>query len=171
MRNLRYAISFIFMPTLLSTVDAVAAGDDLLSVDRTVVIQIVIFIASIFILNALVFRPFIRLIDRREKLTKGAIEEARELEEKVKEIIEEYDAKLGEARAQAQEERSKILREAETASEGIIAKARQEAAGVIEEAKTKLEADTGRIKEKLKGDVELLAKDIASKILGKEAGV
>lgn len=159
------------MFTLLSAVEAYAAGDDLLSVDKTVVIQIVIFIAAIFILNALVFKPFIRLIDRREKLTRGAIEEARELEEKVKEILEEYDAKLGEARAQAQEERSKILREAETASEGIIAKARQEAAGVIEEAKTKLEADTVRIKEKLKADVELLAREIASKILGKEAGV
>ena len=171
MRQTGYAIALTFTFTLLSVVNAAAAGDDLLSVDKTVFIQIIIFIAAIFILNTLVFKPFIKLIDRREKLTRGAIDEARELEEKVKEIIEEYDAKLVEARAQAQEERSKILREAETASEGIISKARQEAVGIIEEAKTKLEADTGRIKEKLKGDVELLAKDIASKILGKEAGV
>ncbi|MEQ9619462.1 MAG: ATP synthase F0 subunit B [Deltaproteobacteria bacterium] len=171
MRRTKYAVLFTFILIILTAVDAAAAGEDLLSVNKTVFIQIVIFLAAIFVLNALVFKPFIKLIDRREKLTRGAIEEARELEEKVKEIIEEYDAKLSEARARAQEERTKILREAETAAEGIISEARQEASGVIEEAKSKLEADTGRIKEKLKGDVELLARDIASKILGKEAGV
>lgn len=171
MKHAKYAIAFTYIFTLLPVVDAAAAGEDLLSVNKTVFIQILIFIAAIFILNALVFKPFIRLIDRRDKLTRGAIEEAGELEKKVKEIIEEYGVKLSEARALAQEERTQIIREAEKASEGIISKARQEASGVIEEAKTKLEADTGKIKEKLKGDVELLAKDIASKILGKEAGV
>jgi hypothetical protein len=35
----------------------------------------------------------------------------------------------------------------------------------------KLEAETEVIKEKLKGDVQLLSKEIATKVLGREAGV
>lgn len=146
------------------------ASEDLLSVNKTVFIQIVIFIIAIFILNTLVFKPFMELIDRRDKLTKGSIKEARELEEKVKQIILEYEARLNEARAQAQEERNKIVREAETAAAGIVAKTREETGALIDDAKRKIEAEAGVIKEKLKGDVQLLSKEIASKILGREAG-
>jgi len=111
------------------------------------------------------------LIDRRDKLTKGAIKEAKELEEKVKEIILEYEAKLNEARAQALEERHKIVREGESAAAAIISKTREETAGLLDDAKRKLEAEAEVIKEKLKGDVQLLSKEIAAKVLGREAGV
>lgn len=166
----KYLIFFSLIISLFVASSAFAA-EDLLSVNKTVFIQIILFLIAIFILNSLVFKPFIQLIDRRHKLTRGAIEEAEELEHKVKEIIQEYDLKLAEARAAAQEERNKILREAETVSSGIITKAREDAGVVLEEAKAKLEKEAEQMKEKLRGDVDLLAKDIASKILGKGAGV
>ena len=164
-------VSAVSLMLLLISASQAFAAEDLLSVNKTVIIQIVIFIAAIFILNTLVFKPFMKLIDRREKLTKGAIREARELEEKVKEIILEYEAKLNDARAQAQEERNKIVREAEAAASLIISKTREETAGLLDEAKKKLESESEVIKEKLKGDVQLLSKEIASRILGREAGV
>lgn len=167
MNTKKYKIAFFLLFSHLFASNALAA-EDLLSVNKTVIIQIIIFIAAIFILNALVFKPFLSLIDRRHKLTRGAIEEAEELERKVKGIIEEYDQKLAEARAQAQEERSKIVQEAESASSAMISKAREEAEGILEEAKGKLETEASVMKEKLKGEVQLLAKDIASKVLGKE---
>jgi len=163
-------ISAASLLLLFITASRAFASEDLLSVDKTVLIQIVIFIAAIYILNTLVFKPFIGLIDRRDKLTKGAIKEARELEEKVKGIILEYEAKLNEARAQAQEERTKIVREGESAAAAIISKTRGETAGVLDEAKKKLEDETEIIKEKLKGDVQLLSKEVASKVLGREVG-
>jgi F-type H+-transporting ATPase subunit b len=162
------AVSFLLIVTAASQA---SASEDLLSVNKTVFIQIVIFIAAIFILNALVFKPFLELIDRRDRLTKGAIKEAKELEEKVREIILEYEAKLNEARAQAQEERSRIVREGEAAASGIIAKTREETASLLDEAKKKLESDTEAIKDRLRGDVQMLSKEIASKVLGREAGV
>ena len=164
-------VSAVSLMLLLISASQAFAAEDLLSVNKTVIIQIVIFIAAIFILNTLVFKPFMKLIDRREKLTKGAIGEAKELKEKVKEIILEYEAKLNDARAQAQEERNKIVREAEAAASEIISKTREETAGLLDEAKKKLESESEVIKEKLKGDVQLLSNEIASRILGREAGV
>jgi len=147
------------------------ASEDLLSVNKTVFIQIVIFIIAIYILNTLVFKPFMDLIDRRDKLTKGSIKEAKELEEKVKQIILEYEARLNEARALAQEERTKIVREAEAAAAGIVSRTREETGALLDEAKKKIEAEAEVIKEKLKGDVQTLSREIASKILGREASV
>ena len=160
----------LLMIVFSATTQAFASGEDLLSVNKTVFIEIVIFIASIFILNALVFKPFMELIDRRDKLTKGSIKEAKELEEKVRQIILDYEAKLNEARAQAQEERNKIVREAEAAAAGIVAKTREETGALIDDAKKKIESEAEIIKEKMKGDVQILSKEIASKILGREAG-
>jgi len=169
--NQKKFIPAVSLFLFLTAASQAFASEDLLSVNKTVIIQIAIFIAAIYILNTLVFKPFIELIDRRDKLTKGAIKEAKELEEKVKEIILEYEAKLNEARAQALEERHKIVREGESAAAAIISITREETAGLLDDAKKKLEAETEIIKEKLKGDVQLLSKEITTKVLGREAGV
>ena len=162
---------YLSMFVIVFSVNAHAASEDLLSVNYTVFIQLVIFLLAIYILNKLVFKPFINLVDRRDKLTRGAIEEAHELEEKVKAIIEEYDLKLSEARSLAIDERNKIIQEGQNVAGEIIGKAREETGVLMDEAKTKLEADTKEIKEKIKGDIDSLAGDIASKVLGKEVRI
>lgn len=162
--------NFILCLSLLSVIasSAYAASGDLLSVNYTVFIQIVIFLIAIYILNKLIFKPFLGLVDRRDKLTRGAIEEAHELEEKVKAIIEEYDTKLHEARTLAIEERNKLIQEGQNVAQEILGEARNETGALLDEAKVKLEADTKEIKEKIKGDIDGLAGEIATKVLGKE---
>lgn len=164
---------FIFysLALVVVTSNAHAASEDLLSVNYTVFIQIVIFLIAIFILNKLVFKPFLNLVDRRDMLTRGAIEEAHELEDKVKAIIEEYDQKLSEARTLAVEERNKLVLEGQAVAGEILGKAREETGVLLEDAKAKLEADTKEIKDNIKGDIDGLAADIASKVLGKEVGI
>jgi len=168
--HLKQFIFFSLSLVILSS-NAYAASEDLLSVNYTVFIQIIIFLIAIFILNKLVFKPFLNLVDRRDMLTRGAIEEAHELEDKVKAIIEEYDLKLNEARDLAIEERNKLIIEGQTVATEVIGRAREETGVLLEEAKTKLEAETKEIKEKIKGDIDELATDIASKVLGKEVGI
>ena len=164
---------FIFysLALVVITSNAHAASEDLLSVNYTVFIQIVIFLIAIFILNKLVFKPFLNLVDRRDMLTRGAIEEAHELEDKVKSIIEEYDQKLSEARVLAIEERNKLVLEGQAVATEILGKAREETGALLEDAKAKLEADTKEIKNNIKGDIDGLASDIASKVLSKEVGI
>ncbi|MGH7890227.1 MAG: ATP synthase F0 subunit B [Thermodesulfobacteriota bacterium] len=147
--------------------DALAA-EDILSVDKTLIIQIIIFVAAIFILNSLLFKPLLELLGRREKLTSGTIEEAKQLGEKVEQIINEYKMKLNEARSLAMEERNEIRRHAQTAYEDAVKKAREEAQAVMEESKVRLQSETKEIKEKVRSDIAVLARDMVSRILGKE---
>ena len=106
--------------------DSAFAGDELLSLDKSVIIQFVIFIASIFILNSLFFKPLLGISDRRENLTKGTVKEANELSEKVQQIIGDYEAKIGDARSEASEKRAELRREAQLAAEGMISEVRKE---------------------------------------------
>ncbi|MBI2485864.1 MAG: ATP synthase F0 subunit B [Deltaproteobacteria bacterium] len=163
----RMILFFILIALLISTFNARAA-EDILSVDKTLIIQIIIFVAAIFILNSLLFKPLLELVVRREKLTTGTIEEANQLGKKVEQIINEYNVKLNEARTQAMEERNEIRRQAQSAYDDIVKKAKEEAQTLLEEAKAKLQSETKEIKEKVRSDIEVLAREMASRILGKE---
>ncbi len=159
---------FVLTILVISTANAKAA-EELLKIDKTLIIQIVIFVATIFILNSLLFKPLLQLVERREKLTTGRIKEAKELEGKVKQIMKEYKTKLDEVRARALEERNEIRRGAQAAAQEMIGKAREEAQALLEEAKARLELEAKEIRAKIKPDIEVLAREVASQILGREA--
>ncbi len=145
-----------------------SASEDILKVDKTLFVQLIIFIAAIFILNSLLFKPLIQLVDRREKLTTGTIAEAKRIREELEKIRDEYSSRLNEARSQAVLERSEIRRQAQLSSEEINKRAREENQAFLDESTKRLESETREIEEKIKPTIEILAKDVASIILKKE---
>ena len=91
---------FVFVVLALSSC-SFKVGEGLISFDQTLLLQFAIIIATLYILNVLLFQPLLSLLDRREKLTRGTVEEARELTEKADKIIEDYNNKLNDARVEA----------------------------------------------------------------------
>lgn len=158
---------FILTILFVSVSDA-GAAEELLKVDKTLIIQLIIFIATIFILNSLLFKPLLGLLEKREKLTAGRIREAKELGDKVERITREYRAKLDEVRAKATEERNEIRRKAHAAAEDLIGKAHKEALALLEEARSKLELEAKEIREKIKPEIAVLAREMALQILGRK---
>ncbi len=161
-------VLILVLSILLISVSDAGAAEELLKIDKTLIVQIIIFIAAIFILNSLLFKPLLGLIERRERLTTGRIKEAKELRERVEQIEKEYRAKLDEIRAKAMEERNEMRREAQAAAEDLIEKAHREAQALLEEAQSKLELEAKEIRERIKPEIEVLAHEIALKILGRK---
>ncbi len=163
---------FIFLLFLLPFIHvslAIGAEEDgLLTLNKTLIIQTIIFIGAVFTLNELIFKPFLRLAEKRNELTAGAIEEAEEVEKKTENVISEYEAKINEAREEALEERNEIRREAQTKAEGMIEEARGESQKLIEEAKAKIERESKETWQKIKPDVEVIAREMSSRVLGRE---
>jgi F-type H+-transporting ATPase subunit b len=153
---------------LLMITSNASASEDILKVDKTLFVQLIIFIVAIFILNSLLFKPLIQLVDRREKLTTGTIAEAKRIREELEKIRDEYSSRLNEARSQAILERSEIRRQAQLSSEEIIKRAREENQAFLDESTKRLESETREIEEKIKPTIEILAKDVASIVLKKE---
>jgi F-type H+-transporting ATPase subunit b len=161
-------VLILVLSILLISVSDAGAAEELLKIDKTLIVQIIIFIAAIFILNSLLFKPLLGLIEKRERLTTGRIKEAKELRERVEQIEKEYRAKLDEIRAKAMEERNEMRREAQAAAEDLIEKAHREAQALLEEAQSKLELEAKEIRERIKPEIEVLAHEIALKILGRK---
>ena len=68
---------FVFIILTMSSC-SFKIGEGLISFDQTMLLQFAIILLALYILNALIFKPLLSLLDRREKLTKGTIEEAKE---------------------------------------------------------------------------------------------
>lgn len=160
-------LSNIFI-LFLGSVNAFAAGDDLLSVDKTILFQFVIVLLGLFIINKLILQPLLSLLERRDKLTKGTVDEARELTEKAENLISDYRQKIDEARTEANEKRAEIRKEAQLISEKMISEARDESHSTLESYKNELNTQVSNVKSKIKPEIENLAKEISDKVLSME---
>jgi len=160
---------YLVIIVLLSATDsAFASEDNILSLDKTLIIQLVIFVSAIFMLNKLLFKPLLELDSRRQKLTTGTISEAKELKIKAEETIKEYKEQMNIARAQVQEERNEIRKHAQASASEMITRARGEVNGLLDEARANIEKESQEMRDKVRPEVELIAKDVASRLINKE---
>lgn len=162
-------IVFVFLYAFLAQNHNVfAAGNDLLTVDKTILIQFLIFLIALYFLNSLFFKPMLDLADKREELTKGTVDEARDLTQKAEEVINEYNVKIEQARDEAFEKRAEIRKEGQVEAERLVSEARDHSQKSLESYQNELESHISKIKENVKPEIDLLAKEIASKVLEKE---
>lgn len=167
---MKFLSKFIYLLFIvLCTADNLYASEDILSINPTHLgIIAAIFVTSIIVFNKILFTPLMDLDEKREKLTSGTSSEAKELKLKAEQTIKEYSEKINEARGQVQEERNLIRKEAQTSAAEMIERARTETGAVLADATSKIEKEAHELREKIKPEIELIAKDIASKLINKE---
>jgi F-type H+-transporting ATPase subunit b len=138
--------------------------------DGTLFFHILLFLVMIAALNVLLYKPVLRVLEERERLTVGRRREARELLNLVDEKLGRYERALREARAEgyrllervraeAMEERQKRLSEVREEIAHLIAREKLEIAKQAEEAQRILEQESRRI-----------AAEIGRHILGRAVG-
>jgi F-type H+-transporting ATPase subunit b len=88
--------------------------------DYTIFIQIVTFIALIFILNILLYKPILNIIDRRKKQLQELENEVKLFNDSVEKRVAEYDEKLKKAKANASELKKEIIKEGADQAKKIV---------------------------------------------------
>ena len=140
----------------------------MISLNATLIIQIINFIFLMWFLNKFLFKPMLKVLDERKSRVENDFAKAKELEEKIEKGYENYKKELEEAKSKgasikisARDEATKILNEK-------LAHAKEEASKYIEEFKSQLEKNKEQIAAELEKDVENIAKSICSTLLGRE---
>ena len=160
---------YLLLMIIFSVTDNVLASEgNILSLDKTLIVQLVIFVSAIFMLNEFLFKPLLDLDARREKLTTGTVSEAHELKMKAEETVKEYRGKINAARAQVQDERNKIRKQAQTSASEMIAMTREEINTMLDEARDNIEKESSELREKIRPEIEIIARDVASRLINKE---
>ena len=144
------------------------AAHPLIDIDLTVVIQFALFLIMFAIGNAFLFQPYLKLRQRRKQGIDGARAEAEQMSAKADAELVDYEKKLGAARNRANEEGRKVRAEAAAHEKTVTDTSRAEAQKAIDEATTKMRAETDAARLQLLPQANTLARQIASKLLGRE---
>lgn len=154
------------------TISALLAASESLPVvdiDNTIFLQAILFLALFLILQALLFKPWLEIRERRTQRIGGAFADAETLRQQADEAMVSYESRLARAREQAIVSRSDSRRAAEQAEAELVAVARSQAAEQLDARKRELASQTETARAELQGRVDALAGDITQQILGRSA--
>lgn len=130
-------------------------------------IQFINFIVLLFILNALLYKPLRKILAERRKAIADAKDKGESVDSLVQQKMEQYEAKLRDARNEASAKRGDALNSALAEESAILEKARGEASASLESIKSKVAAEAASAREALKQQSEAISGEICEKILGR----
>jgi F0F1-type ATP synthase membrane subunit b/b' len=139
--------------------------------DYTIFIQVALFFATYFVLNSLVFKPYLALLKKRREQTIGLKEAAERDRAKAEELRGQYESFLKAEKkkiaAWADEERKKIQDDERTQ----IQSARDLATKANEVSRSVLAEETKKARSSLEASVNEFSSAIVSKMLGRKIQV
>jgi F-type H+-transporting ATPase subunit b len=154
---------------LLATLGVATAPQAInVDVDLTFVVQLVLFVGLTLILKPVLFDPMLKLFEERERRIDGAKVQARKIDEKSATALAKYEEEMAKARATATTEREKIRGEALQREQEILAAVRASAGKVLEDGKRAVHTEAERARAALKTDAQAIARELASRVLGRE---
>jgi F-type H+-transporting ATPase subunit b len=137
----------------------------MISLDFSVFYQIVLFLVLWAILSKILFRPYLAVLEERERETSGARHETDLLEHEGARLKAEYEEKLARAEAGANAAKEAILQEARQQREGIIGQAREEATRSLEKVRQEVETQLESERQRAMAEIGDMAREMVSKIL------
>jgi len=137
------------------------------NLDYTLFIQMVNFIVLVILLNAVIFKPILKLFDERNEKVEGAMDEALRLSEEAEKLMEEYERKISEARQQALQLVNEGRLQAVDSQKKALAKVRGEAEGQLKQLKERVDKEKGEASRVLERFAQVLSISIAECLLGR----
>jgi len=122
-----------------------------------------------FYLRFALFAPLRKVLKKREELTAGARKEAEAGMAAVERKIQEYDAKLRDARAEVYKEQEEIRRGWLASQAEQLGAARSQAEATVKQARFEIAQEAAAARTHLLETSSGLAEEIASSILGRRA--
>jgi F-type H+-transporting ATPase subunit b len=135
--------------------------------DYTLLIQMVIFLSLIFILNFLLYKPILSIIDRRKKQLEESENEIKLFNESVEKRVAEYEEKLKQAKIKGSELKKEIIQEGVNQAKNIVDVVRNEIPVLAREFQQKMDNEVQKAKLILDGHSKELSLEIARKVLGR----
>jgi F0F1-type ATP synthase membrane subunit b/b' len=129
----------------------------------------VIYGTCIFILNFLVFKPTLQLLETRKKLTVGLDDEAQYIKTQTLAKLNEYEMQIAEAKKLAKAAREDIIKSAELQQKEIIVLARRKSDEHISKIKDQIKDESGVALGKLRGESQAIANAVIEKLIDRRA--
>ncbi len=136
--------------------------------DLSVIAIIVLFFITVVAVDKILIQPLFKILEEREKNTKGLVEQSGKTLEYYTELFNKYQNSIREARLAAYKLQEQLRADSLRKRSDIINGAKGEAEKLIAEAKGNLNAAVQQTKASLSQEVHQIADTISSLILLKQ---
>ena len=147
-----------------------ALAGSVLSLDGSFLFIFISILCLIYILNHTLFKPINQVLDERERLGVGRLEEAKRLLSQHEDRLSKYEERLRAARAEAYGQLEAERREAQAVRARMIAEIKSETASQIEAAKQEILKQAASGKQTLEKEARAMAATISSHLLHRPVG-
>lgn len=139
----------------------------MIAIDGSVFIQIVNFLLLIWVLNIVLYKPIRRIVIQRKDKVQGLEEGIQTFSMDAIEKGDAFDAGIREARTRGLKEREKFLQEASAEEKEIIREINERAQADLAKVREKISKDAKGVMATLQQEVDVFAKSIGQKVLGR----
>jgi F-type H+-transporting ATPase subunit b len=153
-----------------SIVTVLALAGNVLALDGSFLFIFVSIFILIFILNHTLFKPINQVLDERERLGAGRLEEAKRMLVQYEQRVNRYEEQLRAARAEAYQQQETQRRESLSARQKMIAQVKDDAAHKVAAAKNEIADQTDNARKSLEREARAMASTISSQILQRPVG-
>ena len=135
--------------------------------DLSVIWVIGLVLALAVILDRLVFRPVLKVVERREQAVSSARTLAERAADEARRAGDEFERKTQAARADIYRQMDEMRRAALEERTALVGETRREAEQALAAARATLAGDVDRARARLGADAESLAAEATERILGR----
>nr|HID59114.1 ATPase [Desulfobacterales bacterium] len=139
----------------------------MISVDLSLFIQIINFLFLIWALNVIVYRPIRQVLIERKGRIEGYREIIGDINDKIKEMEEEFIYKTNEAKAKGLKEKEALKDAGYLEEKSILEEVNRKNQAEMESARTQISEDIESARKRLQKEVEIFSASIVKKILGR----
>lgn len=157
----------IFILSLQEEIDLAEQGG-LFDFNATLPLMMLQFLALMFILNLLFYKPVTYILDERADYIRNSLTTASAYLVKANELTEKYEKALAESRKQAQNTIRNSQKEAQDIVASNIKKAQKEAEVLVNAASKQLNIQKEQVLKTLEDQVDILSDKIKEKLLSRQ---
>ena len=139
----------------------------MISLDISILYQIILFVILWLILSKIFFQPYLQLLDQRERRTTGAEHDSADLEHEGARLRAQYEEKIDQAQTAGYAAKDAILQDARQQREKILAQARQEAASQLDQTRRDVALALQRERQLAAVEAAAVAREMVNKVLGR----
>jgi F-type H+-transporting ATPase subunit b len=133
--------------------------------DGTLLFHLAVIVMMVALLNATLLKPINRILEERDRRTKGRLNEAKQTLLMVDEKLRNYESQLREARAAGyaamEQERAILSKERERK----LAEVKSEAGALVAREKERIKAEAAEVRNALGSTAQERAREISAQIL------
>lgn len=137
----------------------------MISINATMVVQVILFLFTLFFLNRLMIRPILRVVQKRTQVFKEAKDQILALEKETEELKRRFSQMQIDARKDAYSESDQLKKAGSTQAGEYLDQSKDKAASIRADAEARAEAEKQKERPLLKDQAAGLAGEIVEKLI------